>query len=106
MNRLTVCAGHLLISVICPCRECGGSHSAVSRRAVYWCSSEIADLLSACSEARKLYVRCRRRNDADLTLENELRNACLQNEKTLQLVISRAKDVGREELLASLDRDP
>ncbi|CAH2098002.1 unnamed protein product [Euphydryas editha] len=76
------------------------------RRAVYWWSSEIADLRAASMRARRLYVRCRRRNGVDPALETELQNAYRQAKKTLQLAISRAKDVGREELLAGLNRDP
>ncbi|CAH2088396.1 unnamed protein product [Euphydryas editha] len=76
------------------------------RRAVYWWSPEIAALRAASIEARRRYVRCRRRNGVNPALERELQNAYHEAKKALQLAISRAKDVGREELLAGLNRDP
>ncbi|CAH2085121.1 unnamed protein product [Euphydryas editha] len=76
------------------------------RRAVYWWSPEIAALRAASMESRRRYVRCRRRNGANPALERELQNAYHEAKKALQLAISRAKDAGREELLAGLNRDP
>lgn len=78
----------------------------LQRRAVYWWSPEIAALRVASIQARRRYVRCRRRNGANPELERELQIEYRGKKKALQTAISQAKDAGREEMLAGLNRDP
>ena len=75
-------------------------------RLVYWWTKQLTELRKSCNRVRRAYTRCRRRNGFDPILEHHLRCAYKEHKKALQLAIRLAKDQGRQELLASLNRDP
>ena len=75
-------------------------------RQVFWWTTKIAEMRVSCNRARRAYTRCRRRNGFDSALEDQLRIAYKAEKKALQLAIRLAKDQSRQELLATLNRDP
>ncbi|KMQ86470.1 reverse transcriptase [Lasius niger] len=76
-----------------------------SRKAVYWWSTEIAQLRATCVRERLRYTRCRRRRH---TAEEAaaLYAAYREAKKTLQRAIKRAKDRAWAELLETLNENP
>ncbi|CAG9557742.1 unnamed protein product [Danaus chrysippus] len=76
------------------------------RRQVYWWTSEIAQLRTACTVARRQYTRQRRRHPRNEAEEGRLRDAYNEAKNELRHAICRSKKSAREELLARLDDDP
>lgn len=76
------------------------------RNQVYWWSQEIADVRLKCIRKRRVYSRLRRKGTrADqLALENAY-NEYRQTKKELKIMIYRAKDKARQELVEKLDGD-
>ncbi|XP_064074802.1 uncharacterized protein LOC135194104 [Vanessa tameamea] len=66
----------------------------------------LGDLRATCCRARRVYIRCQRHNGLDTDLEGHMLDAYRQLKKDLQLAISKAKEMAREELLAGLNRVP
>lgn len=80
--------------------------SRAPRRKVYWWTQDISDLRVACIAARREFTRYRRLRVRDEEMENMLYNLYIEAKKSLQLAISKAKSIGRQALLESLDGDP
>lgn len=64
--------------------------TVLSKRCVYWWSSELAELRSECNRARRRYTRCRRRRDG-AQMATPLQEAYRTAKKFLQRAISAAK---------------
>jgi hypothetical protein len=80
--------------------------SLPGKRQVYWWSTDIAELRSACSTARRAYTRSRRRSARDSIREDQLYDIYKEAKKSLQLAISRAKSASWNEIIQDLDRNP
>ena len=76
------------------------------RQEVYWWTAEIGGLREAAFRIRRSLKRCRRRLPPDFEEEDRLVEEYRTAKKALQLAIHESKARAREELLASLDRDP
>ncbi|XP_011707931.1 PREDICTED: uncharacterized protein LOC105462776 [Wasmannia auropunctata] len=73
------------------------------KRAVYWWSSDIADLRKKCISLRRRVIRVHRRNGGAAP---ELEVGLLQARKALRTAIKTAKNTAWNELLSTINRDP
>ncbi|XP_041973293.1 uncharacterized protein LOC121728990 [Aricia agestis] len=105
VDELAGCFGNVLTS-ICRAAMPRVRGRPPPRRAVYWWSTELADLRAACNAARRAYTRSRRRRPQDEERDGRLYRVYRAKREILQLAISRAKERAWLELVEGIDNDP